>query len=138
MLRYCFCASLIVLASLTLTGCGKSTASYIPKTDAAREALKLALDAWKNGQSADPAGKLPSGATVRAIDFEWARGKKLASYEVVKELPTEANAGPRKLAVKLNYADGTPPAEAIYFVVGIDPLQVCREQDYERTFGMAY
>ena len=130
---------LLLALFVPFTGCGgNSTASYVPQTSAAEEALKLALDAWKNGQAADPAGKLPSGATVRAIDFEWTAGKKLAGYEVLQELPAAPEGGPRKLSVKLTYADGTPAVEAAYFIVGIDPLQVCREQDYERTFGMAY
>jgi len=129
----------MVLFGLSLAGCGQnSTANYIPKANAAEESLKLALDAWKNGQPADPAGKLPSGATVRAIDFEWTAGRKLAGYEVLNELPAGGETGPRKLAVKLTYADGSPPVETVYLIVGIDPLQVCREQDYERTFGMAY
>ena len=128
-----------VVLFVSLAGCGgNSTASYIPQTDAAEEALKLALDAWKNGQTADPAGKLQSGATVRAIDFEWSAGKKLAGYEVLQVLPAAPEGGPRKVAVELTFADGAPAVETAYFIVGIDPLQVCREQDYERTFGMAY
>lgn len=128
---------LIFLLCLTLAGCSKSTSSYVPKASAAKDALTLALDAWKNGQSADPAGKLPSGATVRAIDSQWTAGAKLTAYEIVQEFPAETQAAPRKFAVKLTFADGSPPVEAAYFVVGIDPLQVCREQDYEKTFGMA-
>jgi hypothetical protein len=131
-----FRIALILLLTLAFAGCGfKSSTNYVPTGNAAQDALKLALDAWKNGQPADPAGKLPSGATVRAIDSDWAAGQKLASYELLQELPAEAEAGPRKLTVKLTYADGSPPVEATYFIVGIDPLQVFRDKDYQKYFG---
>ena len=127
--------ALLFAVAVALAGCGgNSSTSYIPKRNDAQDALKLALDAWKNGQSGEPAGKLPSGATVRGIDADWAAGEKLASYEIVKELPAEADAGPRKLIVKLTYEGGNP-IEATYYVVGIDPLQVFRDKDYEKYFG---
>jgi hypothetical protein len=127
--------ALLFSVAVALAGCGgNSSTSYIPKGNDAQDALKLALDAWKNGQTGEPAGKLPSGATVRGIDADWAAGEKLASYEIVKELPAEVDAGPRKLIVKLTYEGGNP-IEATYYVVGIDPLQVFRDKDYEKYFG---
>lgn len=126
---------LLTFVSAGVLGCGgTSTSSYVPKGNDAQDALKLALDAWKNGQTGEPAGKLPSGATVRGIDADWAAGRKLASYEIVKELPAEAEAAPRKLVVKLTYEEGSP-IEATYYVVGIDPVQVFRDKDYEKYFG---
>ena len=130
------CLSLFVFAGLSLAGCsGNSDTSYVPKANDAQDAVKLALDAWKNGQSGEPAGKLPSGATVRGIDADWAEGKKLSGYEIVRELPADSAAAPRKLIVKLTYADGGPPQEATYYVVGIDPIQVFRDKDYDKYFG---
>ena len=126
----------LLSAALLLVGCsGNSDTSYVPKANDAQDAVKLALDAWKNGQTGEPAGKLPSGATVRGIDADWAEGQKLSSYEIVRELPAESAAAPRKLIVKLTYADGSPPQEATYYVVGIDPIQVFRDKDYEKYFG---
>jgi hypothetical protein len=131
-----FRIALMLVLTLALAGCGgTSSSSYVPKGNDAQDALKLALDAWKNGQPADPAGKLPSGATVRAIDGDWAAGQKLAGYEILQELPAGAEAGPRKVKVKLTYQGGSEPVEATYFIVGIDPLQVFRDKDYEKYFG---
>ena len=70
----CWSPGLACLA-VWLAGCGgNSVESYVPQSDSAKEALQLALDAWKGGQSADPVGKSPSGATIRAIDMDWAAG----------------------------------------------------------------
>lgn len=131
-------ATLPVLSLLALTlGCGSSNTegSYVPNGNDAQDAVKLALDAWKNGQAGDPAGKLASGATVRAIDADWTAGTKLASYEIVRELPAESAAAPRQIVVRLTYAGTAQPVEATYHVFGIDPLQVFRDKDYDKYFG---
>ena len=127
---YLGCLALLVF--ITGCGAGRSSSDYVPKGDQAKLALTLALDAWKNGQPPDPAGKLPSGQTVKAVDMDWSGGQKLASYEIVREIPAE-EASPRKIVVKLTYIAGGS-AEATYFVVGIDPIQVFRDKDYERYF----
>jgi len=64
--------------------------------------------------------------------MDWSGGQKLSSYQVVREIPAEES-GPRKVVVKLTYSTGAS-VEATYFVVGIDPIQVFREKDYERYF----
>jgi len=119
-----------------LAGCGgNSDESYVPGSSSAQEALQLALEAWKSGQPADPVGKSPSGATIRAIDMDWAAGRRLSAFEILQELPPAAEAGPRQFVVQLTL-DGMPqPIEATYLVVGIDPLQVFRDKDYDLYFG---
>lgn len=132
---YRFLLSYLLLALLAGCGGGRNTASYVPKDAQAKEALTVALDAWKNAQLPEPAGKLASGATVRAVDMDWSGGQKLDSYEIGPESAVK-QAGPRKLTVKLRYAGGQN-VEATYFVVGIDPVQVFRDKDYEKYFGKA-
>jgi len=130
--------SMVVFLAALYTGCsGQSPQSYVPQSDAAQAAVQLVLEAWKGGQPADPAGKLPSGVTVRAIDMDWAAGKRLADYEIIKALPPSVEAAPRKLVVKLTFVGASQPVEATYFVVGIDPLQVFRDKDYDKYFGMS-
>jgi hypothetical protein len=119
-----------------LAGCGgNSDESYVPQSESAKEALQMALDAWKAGQPADPVGALPSGATIRAIDMDWAAGSRLAAYEIVQELPQSAEPGPRRFTVKLTLDGSAQPVEVTYLVVGIDPLQVFRDKDYDLYFG---
>lgn len=124
--------SLALLLFFAGCGAGRNTSDYIPQGDQAKVALALALDAWKNGQQPDPAGKLPSGQTVKAVDMDWSAGQKLTTYEIVQEIPGEET-GPRKILVKLTYSAGGS-VEATYFIVGIDPIQVYRDKDYERYF----
>ena len=128
-------ACILVLSTLFFTaGCGgRSTSDYIPSTDNARRAVTIALDAWKAGQSPDPAGKLPSGTSVKAIDMDWSGGRKLSSYEIVGDVAGEET-GPKKITVKLKY-EGGEALDATYHIVGIDPVQVFRDKDYDRYFG---
>ena len=124
------------LLPVLLAACSSnSDQSYVPASEAAQEALRLSLEAWKSGQPADPVGKLPSGATVRAIDMDWAAGKRLAAYEIGQELPPAAEAGPRQFAVTLTFEGSSEPVAATYLIVGIDPLQVFRDKDYAQYFG---
>ena len=127
-----FLWSLALLLFTAGCGGGRPTSDYVPKGDQAKVALTLALDAWKSGGQPDPAGKLPSGQTVKAVDMDWSGGQKLSSYEIVRELPAEESA-PRKIVVKLSHPSGES-LEATYFIVGIDPVQVFRDKDYQRYF----
>jgi hypothetical protein len=131
MIRSLFvCLPLLVF----IAGCGggRAATDYVPQANRAKEALTVALDAWKGGKQPDPAGKLPSGPTVKAVDMDWSEGQQLTGYEIVREIPAEAS-GPRKFAVKLTTSAG-PAVEVTYFIVGIDPIQVFRDKDYERYF----
>src|SRR3954465_5623011 len=95
-----------LLVVVCVAGCGgRNTADYYPQGARSKQALTISLEAWKTGGSADPAGKLSSGQTVIAVDTDWSSGQKLSSYEVGQEIPAEAD-GPRKISVKLTYADG--------------------------------
>jgi hypothetical protein len=123
-----------LLFLLGIAGCGgRNTSDYYPKNERAKQALTIGLDAWKNGGAADPAGKLPSGTTVIAVDMDWSGGHKLSAYEIVNELPPDGP-GPTKVSVKLTYADGQK-VDATYFIVGIDPVRIFRDKDYEHNFG---
>jgi hypothetical protein len=59
------------------------------------------------------------------------------SFEIVKSMdkPGPNGPGPRWFAVKLTLQDAEPQ-QVNYAVLGLDPLQVFREVDYNRACGM--
>ena len=117
-----------------LSGCGTGSggiAKYTPSPTTAREALDTAMAAWKRGE---PTGKI-SGATtaVEVADSTRQAGRLLASYEIIGEIPGD---GPKRFSVRLRLENPSQELEARYVVVGLDPIWVFSEQDYEQSKGM--
>jgi hypothetical protein len=116
-----------IAAALAFTGCGCSRPNpYIPSSEAAVQALTAVLDSWKNGQAMESIAT-PS-AVVRVADTQRQSGHVLRSYEILGERSAE---GGRRFAVRLNFAPPAQQLQAQYVVVGLDPLWVFRQEDYD-------
>lgn len=125
-------ACLIVLATLLLPGCSSFSQANPVDAPQARDALKIALDAWKNGQTSRSLASSSTPMTVQ--DFEWEKGAKLVDYEILKEGMAD---GPNlRVQVKLTTVGGTasgkkeakPTAKTAAYVIGTSPrLTVFRD-----------
>ncbi len=127
----------IVLAAISV-GCGQPRApsDYVPAPVQARQAVEQMLEAWRSGDTAKPEFQFSgNGPRVQVFDKERASGRKLAKFEVVRELPEEPNR-PRQIAVKLIFDGNNAEVEATYHVVGIDPLLIFRDSEYKQASGM--
>ncbi len=116
---------------MALAGCNRQekVEAYMPKGDAARQALEKALKSWQDGQKM---GTIKSDAgNIQPQDFEWSAGKKLTKFEIGAE--QAAGDGPTRYSVKITV--GTKSKDAVYVIVGKDPLWVFREEDYNRAGG---
>jgi hypothetical protein len=113
-------------------GCGgKGYDRYIPADDVARKALEAALTAWQNGR---PPGQLDGASpTVTAVDSKWKSGKKLKTFEILKEETTD---GPKCFSVRLTLKDSSTEQVVRYYVVGREPVWVYREDDFKGASGM--
>lgn len=124
---------LLILLLAAVAGCSRSQRDedFIPPGDAARSAVDAALRAWADGDPVrgDAAQPVPGTGSPRVLfaDSVRVKGRKLAGYTILGEVPTEA---PRCLAVKLTFADPPEEVRERYVVVGIDPLWVCKYDDY--------
>jgi hypothetical protein len=117
-----------------LTGCSsEGHESYVPSEAAGRQALEAALSAWQSGKPMERVD-VPGSAAAQPEDSDWKGGKKLASFSVEKELPTTD--GPKQFAVRLTFQGDPKPVDAVYFVVGRDPLWIFRDRDYQKATGM--
>lgn len=65
-----------ILVAFTLTGCKGPPTVYPADPDAAKNALKQGLDAWKSGQTPG------SDPKIQFADSQWSEGRKLVSYEI--------------------------------------------------------
>ena len=118
--------------AILLVGSSCGGPNMNPQSDRARTALEASLNAWRDGKK--PGNIEGTDPPVQAIDNDWTNGRKLASFEILRE---EASESDKRFVVKLTYA--TPPAaaaESVYIVVGVSPIAVFREEDYNRTMNM--
>ena len=127
--RAAFLASSALLP-LVAAGCG-SDVSVTPSGEVARAALETALKAWKEGGKP---GSLPgTDPKVEVHDTPWSRGDLLESYEILGD---DAGAGEKRFTVRLSLSKPKETEEVQYHVLGLDPVMVFRDEDYQRNINM--
>ena len=121
----------VIVVAVGCTGGGK-VEDFTPPPANARKALEAALTHWQGG--GQPGAVPNTTPVVEVTDSKWKSGQKLKSFEITGDEPP-TGPGPRFFAVKL-----TPPTGAVvetrYAVLGIDPLLVYRDEDYQKMSGI--
>jgi len=125
-------AWLLALFPLTIStvmmGCGEVDRNrrFIPSPTVAESAVKSGMEAWMKGEQVGAvAGTKP---VIHVIDSYRKPGQTLTQYEILGEVPANA---PRCFAVKVKLAGPEKEERLRYIVVGIDPLWVFRQEDYD-------
>ncbi|MGH8165486.1 MAG: hypothetical protein ACREP1_14250 [Rhodanobacteraceae bacterium] len=124
----------LALAGLMLpcaTACDRPASGsqrYIPSAARAEEALDQVLSAWKRGEPAGPLAYASAPIAIQVADSTRRPGQRLADYELLGEISGE---GPRTFAVRLQLDNPSERREVRYYLVGIDPLWVFRQEDYD-------
>ena len=113
-----------------LSGCSDGRAldreRYRPAPDTARVALETVLSEWKAGRFAGTiAGRAPQ---IKIVDSRQKPEFPLEEFEILGEVAAE---GYRAFAVRLQCAPPRGVERVRYVVIGIDPLWVFREEDYD-------
>ena len=118
-------AGLLVLAA----GCGGADDPnrFFPPDDRARQALDAALTAWQQGSAPGP---VPGTANpvVQFVDSHNGPGRRLRGYTVLGLAPGD---GPRVFTVQLKLDGPAAEVRTRYHVLGIDPVWVIRQEDYD-------
>jgi hypothetical protein len=120
-------AFVLLLILICGVGCsGKNYQKYIPSSGTARQALDEVLAAWKDGQTI---GRIESlSQPVQVLDSRWLKGRGLRDYEILGEVH---EAGPRCFTARLILDHPQEEQKVRYYVFGIEPLWVCRQEDYD-------
>jgi len=114
-----------------LAGCGASSSGYeryVPDSARAQEALDQTLAAWKNGEATGPLKLKSAPIAIQVADSTRRPGQRLVGYELLGEISGE---GPRTFVVRLKLDNPVVEREVHYYLVGIDPLWVFRQEDYD-------
>jgi hypothetical protein len=116
---------------LAVCGCARNQSGnrYIPSEEKARQALEMALTAWRDGAVSDgrPVPGLPA---IQVADTHRREGQQLRTYEILGAVPAEG--GHRCFVVRLLLDNPTEQQKARFVVLGIDPLWVFRQEDWDR------
>ena len=101
---------------------------YVPNAAQAEEALAQVMAAWKEGQRAGPLTLESTQVTIQVADSRRKPGQRLVEYELLGEVSGE---GPRTFVVRLKLDNPSEEVSVRYYLVGIDPLWVFRQEDYD-------
>jgi len=118
--------SCLVMACAGCRGQPEGFARFVPASGVARKALTAALDAWQNGQSTGKIGN--STPTVIVVDTFRRPNQSLESYEVLGEVLGENHLS---ISVRLTLANPSEQPIVRFNVIGLDPIWVFREEDYD-------
>ena len=99
---------------------------FVPSSQQAREAVAAVLEDWQAGKVPGTVDRL--AVKVQTIDRQRKEGQGLSDFEILGEVPGE---GARYIAVRLKLCDPDVEFKARFVVVGIDPLWVFRQEDYD-------
>jgi hypothetical protein len=101
-------ACLATLATLLLPGCSNPSSAHAVDMPRARDALKIALDEWKKGES--PKSVESASTPIVVQDFDWASGAKLIDYQIVDD--GKAYDANLRVQVKLTMSGGQSQGKA--------------------------
>jgi len=119
-------SALILILMCGCQGEPEGFARYVPAPSSARRAVEMALEDWRAG---NPPRAIESVAPqVCVVDSLRPAGRRLERFEIVGEVPAD-NA--RGFVVRVVLEGEDTPQRARFLVVGIDPLWVYRQEDYE-------
>lgn len=118
--------SMSVSLAFISSGCGTKAPNFTPSLETAEDAVRRCLDKWKAGE---PPGELPgTHPLIHVTDGGRKPGQTLRSYQIQGEA---RGASGRTIAVTLHLDNPAEVLKARYIVLGIDPLFVFRQEDFD-------
>jgi hypothetical protein len=120
----------ILIGAAVCLGCSpeqqNSKDRFVPAAELARTALEAVLTDWQSGREPGPIDRLDVG--VRVVDKQRKKGQTLDEFDILGEAPGE---GVRCFAVRVKLNGPAAEEKVRFVVVGINPLWVFRQEDYE-------
>jgi hypothetical protein len=122
------CRLIVCLVSAGFSACARQEEAqrYAPPPELARAAVEAVLVDWQAGRPPAQIDRLP--VTVQVVDQQRNKGQVLEEFEILGEAPGNA---PRCFAVRLKLRSPEAEATVRYVVVGINPLWVFRQEDFD-------
>jgi hypothetical protein len=119
---------LVVLIASVISGCEPppEPIPIVPDTAKGRQAIEALMATWKDGH---PTGIIePTTPRVQVVDTHRKPGQKLAGFEILSD---SADSRVRTFSVRVSLLEPEERPVVRFLVVGIDPILVFRQEDYE-------
>jgi hypothetical protein len=123
------CRVILCFVGAAICGCARQPEEanqFAPPPELARAAVEAVLIDWQAGRPPEQIDRLP--ATVQVVDQQREKGQELDEFEILGEAPGSA---PRCFAVRLKLRSPEADLKVRYVVVGINPLWVFRQEDFD-------
>jgi hypothetical protein len=121
-----------LLGLAALVGWGQSGEErFLPPPERAEAALELVLDAWRNAQDQQQLFELATSSEsvqVHITDSHRKVGQRLADFRILGEV---LGRKPRYYTVQLDLENPKETQKVRFVIVGIDPIWIFREDDYD-------
>jgi hypothetical protein len=122
------CWPFVALVSAGLLGCEPTPEpiSIVPGSVRGRLAIEATMTTWKAGH---PVGIVePTSPRVQVVDTHRTPGQDLLDYEILSD---SADPRVRTFSLRLTLSKSEERPVVRFLVVGIDPILVFRQEDYE-------
>jgi hypothetical protein len=118
----------LLVVALGMNGCsGRPEApAIVPDSAQGRRAIAAAMASWEAGHAAG--GVEPTSPRVQVGDTRRKPGQRLEGYEILGET---ADSRVRTFTIRLALVEPEERPIVRFLVVGIDPILVFRQEDYE-------
>lgn len=125
--------AIVLLIGGLLVGCdkGHKASDFTPDENKAKTTLESALNHWKNGGSTGTIAD--TSPSIEVIDTKWKAGQKIKGFEITAEEPFSGT-GARIFKVRLELTSGKSE-DTKYAVLGINPVLIYRDEDYQKLSG---
>ncbi len=107
------------LAAISQFGCQPTAQLTAP--DPARETLRQALDAWKQGETLEA---FRGRSTIAVVERKWQPGARLLDYEVVGDGEPSGFDWQCRVRLSLQHASGRKSQEKAVYTISTSPARV--------------
>ena len=118
----------VVFVMAGFSGCEATPAPIpiVPDEAKGRQAIEALMATWKEGH---PTGSVePTSPRIQVVDTHRKPGQKPAGFEILSQ---SADSRVRTFSVRLDLIEPEERPVVRFLVVGIDPILVFRQEDYE-------
>jgi hypothetical protein len=100
--------------------------SIVPDSTRGRQAIDATISTWKSGHQTGIVE--PTSPRVQVVDNHRKPGQKVIGYEILGD---SADARVRTFTVRMTLSEPDESPTVRFLVVGIDPILVFRQEDYD-------